>query len=98
MGGATEWRKRGTGLPGTEAEAGLHYGVRVGQCSGGNTKWERIVQTYSTIRASPYYMGSSQSMRGGFHYTGRGGLEFRGATAGVEQVGNIGRHQKGRKR
>jgi hypothetical protein len=40
MGGTTEWRKRGTGLPGTEAEAGLHYGVRVGQCSGGNTKWE----------------------------------------------------------
>jgi hypothetical protein len=39
-GGVTEWRKRGTGLPGTEAEAGLHYRVRVGQCSGGNTKWE----------------------------------------------------------
>jgi hypothetical protein len=36
--GATEWRKRGTGLPGTEAEAGLHYRVHVGQCSGGNTK------------------------------------------------------------
>jgi hypothetical protein len=37
-GGATEWRKQGTGLPGTEAEAGLHYRVRVWQCSGGNTK------------------------------------------------------------
>jgi hypothetical protein len=36
--GVTEWRKQGTGLPGTEAEAGLHYRVCVGQCSGGNTK------------------------------------------------------------
>jgi hypothetical protein len=39
-GGVTEWRKRGTGLPGTEVEVGLHYGVHVGQCLGGNTKWE----------------------------------------------------------
>jgi hypothetical protein len=37
-GGMTEWRKQGTGLPGTEVEAGLHYGVHVGQCSGGTVK------------------------------------------------------------
>jgi CO dehydrogenase/acetyl-CoA synthase beta subunit len=37
-GGTTEWGKQGTGLPGTEVEAGLHYRVHVGQCSGGNTK------------------------------------------------------------
>jgi hypothetical protein len=33
---------------------------------------------YSIIRASPYHVGSSRSERGGFHHTGRRGLEFWG--------------------
>jgi hypothetical protein len=50
------------------------------------------------IRASPYYVGSSQSMHGGFYYTGRGGSEFWGVMAGAERVRNIRKHQKGGKK
>jgi hypothetical protein len=34
---------------------------------------------YSTIGASLYYVGLSQSAREGFCHTGQGGSEFRGA-------------------